>query len=132
MMWKVKAAIGLLALLAIAGLYGWGKHGWHLYHGEQAKVARLVGVTAEVAQVPKLKVKDAPAAIRSIGRDRDIFHSNWQLARGALVDQTARVVELGRKRDAALAEADAARAQVASLKAQRDGWIRKPETWVSG
>ncbi|MEA3035773.1 MAG: hypothetical protein QOH04_1538 [Sphingomonadales bacterium] len=126
-MWKIKAAIGLITLLVIAALVTWGKHGYRQRDQERAKVVLLVGVTAEVAMVPKLKVKDAPAAIRRIGSDRDTYYGNWQGAKTALQTQTDRVVDLGRKRDAAIAEADRARAQVAALKAQRDGWIKRAQ-----
>jgi hypothetical protein len=126
-MFKIKAAIGLLTLLLIAGLFTWGKHGYSKFHAERVKVERLVGVTAEVAMTPKLKVKDAPAAIRRIGHDRDTNYSNWQLAKGALLDQTARVVALGEEAKRAHVEAEQAQALARKLAVQRDGWIKRAQ-----
>jgi hypothetical protein len=118
---------GIIALAIIAGFLGWVARIDHLRATYKAQITHLVGVVAEVSGVPKLKVKDSPAAVRRIGADRDTYYSNWQSVKSSLQTQTNRVIDLGKKRDAAIAEADRARAQVASLKAQRDGWIKKAQ-----
>lgn len=126
-MWKLKLAGGILGALLLASLFAWGKIGWSNYHSESDKLHHLVGAVAEVSGRPKLQVKDSPAAVRAIGHDRDVYFSNWQLSKSALADQTDRVIRLGEERKAALALAERAQAQVATLKAQRDGWIRRAQ-----
>jgi hypothetical protein len=123
----IRGYISLFGALAFLLLIAHDRRLEHLRASWQVKTLRLVGVTAEVGGVPKLKIKDAPAAIRRIGSDRDTYYGNWQGAKTALQTQTERVVDLGRKRDAAIAEADRAREQVAALKAQRDGWIKRAQ-----
>jgi hypothetical protein len=124
-MWKLKLAGGLLGALLLASLFAWGKIGWSNYHTEQAKVQNLTRVIADVGGVPKLKVKDAPAAVRRIGADRDTYYGNWQGAKTALTTQTGRVVELGAETLRLRAEADQANALAAKLAAQRDGWMKR-------
>jgi hypothetical protein len=121
----LKLAGGLFAALLLASLIAWGKIGWSNYHSEQAKLQYLVQVVADVSGVPKLKVKDSPAAVRRIGADRDTYYGNWQGAKTALTTQTGRVVELGAETLRLRAEADQANALAAKLAAQRDGWMKR-------
>jgi hypothetical protein len=135
--WKlVLGGLGALLLLVYIGsLKGQVRHEhkFRLAAEEQVNALTgtlrgLVGVVAEVQGVPKLKIEAAPAAVRAIGRDRDTNYSNWQLAKGAVVDQTNHLLEMKRLRDAAIAKNEQARAQVRQLAAQRDAAFRRFQT----
>lgn len=115
----------------VLGYIGHLKHDIGSLTGQRDKlrgeVTGIVGVVAEVAGVPKLQVRHAPAAVRRIGADRDTYYRNWQLAKGALLDQTQRVVALGAETRRLREQSDRQQALVAQLKAQRDGWIRRAQ-----
>jgi hypothetical protein len=91
----------------------------------QHKTTVVVAVTAEVAGIPKLKVKDAPAAIRQIGRDRDDYLRRLVKANASLKVQTDRVIAMGEETARLRDQATAMREQVRKLTAQRDGWIHR-------
>lgn len=114
-------------VLLIGLVLGWGVRVNHLRASWQEKTTTLVAVTAEVAGVPKLKVKDAPGAIRQIGHDRDIYLAALTKTKAALNSQTQLVVEMGEETAKLRAESARQAELVRKLAAQRDGWIRKAE-----
>ena len=114
-------------VLIISLLFAHDRRIEHLRAGWQHKTVTLVAVTAEVAGAPKLKIKDAPAAIRQIGKDRDAYLAALTKTKAALNSQTALVVEMGEETAKLRAEADRQAELARKLAAQRDGWIRKAQ-----
>jgi hypothetical protein len=129
---------GLAGLIALMAFIAWIVRTDHLRARYKADIASIGETVLKEGPFTKkfdptnpkhiiLGVQKIATMRDEAARDRDTYKANAERFKGALLEQTTRIAELGRARDSALAQADQARKLAAQLRSQRSTWIARAQ-----